>query len=114
MPRVMANIRSGCWSVHFIGPDGLTRVGPWLLFQSHEEIKTKVLSWGGITPEDLVEHESSISRWGSSSIFLELTPAKFRKLIERGIGWPWNGYELEQMRKAGKYPPKRLTSQTKR
>jgi hypothetical protein len=25
--------------------------------------------------------------------------------IERGRGWPWNGYELRLMKDAGKYPP---------
>jgi hypothetical protein len=42
------------WSVHFIGPDGKTRVGPWLLLDSHEEERA-ILCWGNITDEGLAE-----------------------------------------------------------
>jgi len=38
-----------------------------------------------------------------------LSDRKLAELIKRGEGWPWNGYELRQMKEAGKYPPKRLT-----
>ena len=30
---VERTVRSSEWSDHFIGPDGQTRIGPWLLFQ---------------------------------------------------------------------------------
>jgi hypothetical protein len=38
-----------------------------------------------------------------------LTDAKLAALIKRAEGWSWNGYELRQMKEAGKYPPERLT-----
>jgi hypothetical protein len=31
MNRVLVNVLPGDWSVHFIGPDGQTRIWPWLL-----------------------------------------------------------------------------------
>lgn len=46
----------GDWSVHFIGSDGKTRIGPWLLLDSHEEVRA-ILRWGNITEEELAEHE---------------------------------------------------------
>jgi hypothetical protein len=45
MNRVMVNVGSDDWSVHFIAPDGKTRIGPWLLLDSHDEFR-KLLSWG--------------------------------------------------------------------
>ena len=92
----------------FIGPDGRTRIGPWLLFDSHEEV-LEILRWGDISADELEEHESSLRRWNFSSAVLHLTEPKYRVLIERGRGWPWNGYELRLMKEAGKYPPTRLT-----
>jgi hypothetical protein len=109
MARVLCNVMTSDWSVHFIAPDGKTRVGPWLLFESHEEVRS-ILRWGNITDADLEEHESSIRRWGVSSAVLNLTDRQLAALIERGRGWPWNGYELRLMKEAGKYPPKRLVA----
>jgi len=105
MPRVLCNMQRNGWTVHFIGPDNQTRVGPWLLFESDEEEQEKVLQWAEVSAEELAEHDRNINRWGCSTVALDFTQEKFRQLIERGVGWPWNGYELEQMRKAGKYPP---------
>ncbi|MDW5266928.1 MULTISPECIES: hypothetical protein [Acidobacteriaceae] len=34
---------------------------------------------------------------------------RLHALLKRGVGWPWNGYELIQMKRAGCYPPTRLT-----
>jgi hypothetical protein len=39
MPRVLVNVMSSEWSDHFIGPDGQTRIGLWLLFDSHDEVR---------------------------------------------------------------------------
>lgn len=61
MHRVLVNIASGDWSVHFIGPDGQTRIGPWLLFDTHDEVR-KILRWGNITPEELAEHAKKLAR----------------------------------------------------
>jgi hypothetical protein len=107
MHRVLVNVMRSEWSVHFIAPDGKTRIGPWLLHDTHDEV-LKVLEWCDITPEELEDHHSAIRRWGSNSAVVWLTDAKLTALIKRGEGWPWNGYELRQMKEAGKYPPERL------
>lgn len=66
MPRVLCNVMTDDWSVNFIGPDGKTGIGPWLLLNSHDEVRA-ILRWGNITDEELAEHDSSIRRWGVSS-----------------------------------------------
>jgi hypothetical protein len=99
------NVSQAGWAVHFIAPDGRTRIGPWLLLQNDDEV-VKILRWGAVSDEDLKEYHYNIKRWGCSSVHLVLTDSKLAALIERGRGWPWNGYELLQMKKAGKYPPK--------
>ena len=104
MHRVLVNVMSSEWSVHFIAPDGTTRIGPWLLHDSHEEV-LKILRWCEITDEELAEHHSSIRGWGCSSAVVMLTDAKLAALIERGRGWPWNGYELRLMKEAGSILP---------
>jgi hypothetical protein len=108
MARVLCNVMESDWSVNFIGPDGKTRVGPWLLLDGPEEVRA-ILRWGNITDEELAEHEINIRRWGVSSAVLNLTDRQLAALIERGRGWPWNGYELRLMKEAGKYPPTRYT-----
>ena len=98
---------TGWQDASLIGPDGKTRVGPWLLLNSHDEVRA-ILRWGNVSDEELAERESSIRRWGVSSAVLNLTERQLAELIERGRGWPWNGYELRLMKDAGKYPPQRL------
>jgi len=56
MNRVMVSVGSDDWSVHFIAPDGKTRIGPWLLLDSHDEFR-KLLSWGTVSAEELKEHD---------------------------------------------------------
>jgi hypothetical protein len=107
MNRVLVNVANGDWAVHFIGPDGSTRIGPWLLHDSHEEV-LKLLEWGGVSAEEMEQHKTDIRRWGFSSVVWQLTDRQLAQLIERGAGWPWNGYELRTMKEAGLYPPKRL------
>jgi hypothetical protein len=67
-----------------------------------------ILRWGNISDGELADHENNIRRWGVSSVGLNLTERQLAALIERGRGWPWNGYELRLMKEAGKYPPTRL------
>jgi hypothetical protein len=75
MHRVLVNVASSDWAVHFIGPDGKTRIGPWLLHDSHEDV-LKIFEWCGITEEVLAEHHSAIRRWGCSSSVVWLSDAK--------------------------------------
>jgi hypothetical protein len=107
MARVLCNVMIRDWSVNFIGPDGKTGIGPWLLLDSHDEVRA-ILSWGNITADEMAGHENNIRRWGVSSAVLNLTDRQLAALIERGRGWPWNGYELRLMKEAGRYPPRRL------
>jgi hypothetical protein len=97
------------WSVNFIGPDGKTRNGPWLLLDSHDEVRA-ILRWGDITAEELTSHENSIRCWGVSSAVLNLTDKQLVAFIERDCGWPWSGHELRLMKEAGRYPPERIIS----
>ena len=108
MARVLVNVMESDWSVHFIGPDGRTRIGPWLLLDSHDEVLA-ILRRGNVSAEQLAEHESCMRRWGVSSVALDLSEGQLAALIKRGQGWPWNGFELRQMKEASKYPPERLT-----
>ena len=49
MHRVLVNVMASDWAVHFIAPDGHTRIGPWLLHDSHDEPRrwscSPMLSW---------------------------------------------------------------------
>jgi hypothetical protein len=112
MARVLCNVMTSNWSVNFIAPDGRTRIGPWLLMDSHDEVRA-VLRWGKISAEELAEHEKSIRRWGVSSAVLDLSERQLAALIKRGRGWPWNGYELRLMKEAGRYPPVRLSRRSR-
>jgi hypothetical protein len=87
MARVLCNVMTNDWSVHFIRPDGKTRIGPWLLLESHDQVSA-ILRWGNINDEELSEHENSIRRWGVSSAILNLTDRQFAALIQRGRGRP--------------------------
>ena len=96
------------WAVHFIDSDYRTRIGPWLLCDSHEDV-LKILHWGHIAPEDLAEHYRNIARWGVGGGWLHLSSRERHQLIARGHGWPWTGYELLKMKERGCCPPQRLT-----
>ena len=105
---VLCNVFSNEWAVHFLDADYKTRIGPWLLFDSREDFETKVLNWGHVTERDLEEYRHDLERTGFSTVRLHLTEGERAGLIERGRGWPWDGYQLLQMRAARKYPPERL------
>jgi len=68
----MANIASADWAFHFIAPDGKTRVGPWLLMDSHASV-LNTLRWGKLSEEELEQHVFAVTFWGCSSVHLELT-----------------------------------------
>jgi hypothetical protein len=96
------------WSVTFIDVDYKTRIGPWLLCDTHEEV-LKILAWGHVTAEDLAKHHCNIARWGVGGGNLHLSGRERHQLIARGHGCPWTGYDLRKMKEAGRYPPQRLT-----
>jgi hypothetical protein len=53
---------------------------------------------------DLSTHHNACQGEG-----FKLTTKQRHQLRARGIGWPWNGYELRKMKEAGTYPPRPLT-----
>jgi hypothetical protein len=108
MTDVTVHIASKDWCVHFLVTTTQTPVGPWLLFESNDEIKAKVFTWGHVAEEELAQYEIDLRRWGIGSVHMELTDNQLYALAERKRGWLWNGYELRLMKEAGKYPPKRL------
>jgi hypothetical protein len=105
MARVLCNVMESDWAVHFIAPNGKTRIGPWLLLDSHNEVRA-ILRWGTSRPKRW-SNTRRIFAVGAPAV-LELSDAQLAGLIERGRGWPWNGYELRLMKQAGRYPPKPL------
>jgi hypothetical protein len=108
MTDVTAHIASSGWCVHFVITATQNPIGPWLLFDSSDEIREKVFVWGNVSAAELQQYEIDLRRWGMGTVHMELTDSQLAALAERERGWPWNGYELIQMRNAGKYPPKRL------
>lgn len=110
---ILCNVAGRTWSVHFIDADGKTRIGPWLLLSSAAGVD-RILRWGHATGPEIDEHNASLRAWGCSSVTLNLTRMQRASLIARGRGWPWNGYELLQMKAAGRYPPERLTAEQER
>jgi hypothetical protein len=56
LPRYAAR-----WAVHFIDSDYRTRIGSWLLCDSHDDV-LKIFHWGHIAAEDLAEHHRNILR----------------------------------------------------
>jgi hypothetical protein len=107
MHRVLMNVMESDWSVHFIAPDGRTRIGPWLLLDDKAELDA-IFRWSEVSSEDLASHEQSLRSWHVSSVPLFLSDKQLGDLIDRGKRWPWTGYELKQMKDAGRYPPQRL------
>ena len=63
----------------------------------HEDIRT-TLGYGGKSKAETVRGANArvveMLRRGVSSAVLNLTDRQLAALIERGRGWPWNGYEL--------------------
>lgn len=108
MTDVTVHVASSEWCVHFIITATQIPIGPWLLFDSSDEIREKVFVWGNVSAAELQQYEMDLRRWGMGTVHMELTDSQLVALAERERGWPWNGYELIQMRNAGKYPPKRL------
>jgi hypothetical protein len=91
------------WYVNFSDVDYRTRIGPWLLLRTETELR-RIERW---------EHTEGRSPgsvpYGDVGTYLQLSARQRLQLIARGIGWPWNGYELMQMYQRGEYPPQRLT-----
>jgi hypothetical protein len=81
--RISCHVMSSDWAVHFIDTDYRTRIGPWLLCDSAEDVE-KSLVWGHATLDDLEEHRLNIHRWGVGGAPLHLTSRERHQLIVRG------------------------------
>lgn len=75
------------WSLTFTDTDGKTRIGPWLLCDSHAEV-VKILRWGNITDDDLDKHHYDLRRWGIAGGKLHLSSRQRQLLIVRGQDGP--------------------------
>jgi hypothetical protein len=113
MTDVTVHVASSSWCVHFVITTTQTPIGPWLLFDSSDEIRAKVFAWGNVTTGQLAQYEIDLRRWGIGNVHMNLTDQQLHTLVERKRGWPWNGYELIKMKDAGKYPPARFTTQNR-
>jgi hypothetical protein len=105
---IYCHVAESDWAVHFMDTDEKTRIGPWLLCENHAEV-VKILRWGHMTDDELDQHHINMRRWGVGGGKLHLSSRERHQLIDRGRGWTWTGYELLKMKKAGTYPPQRLT-----
>lgn len=75
-------IQSG-WSVTFTETDGQTRIGPWLLCNSHEDV-LQILTWGHIEKDSLAMHHRNLARWSVGSGTLYLSTKERYQLVARG------------------------------
>jgi hypothetical protein len=108
---VRCHILTGVYvSVTFLEMDLRTPVGPWLLFDTVDELRAKLFARGKVTEADARATDKDTHRWGVSTVTLHLTTGQYLTLKQRRTGWPWNGYELAQMKRSGTYPPRRLTA----
>ncbi len=106
--EIQCHVMSKDWCVSFHEFANPKAAFPWLLCATHDEV-LRILEWGHISGQHLDEHHRNIARWGVGGGTLRLTERQYRQLIARRQGWPWNGYELQQMKDNGTYPPNRLT-----
>jgi len=64
MTDVTVNAASSEWCIHFVVTSTQIPIGPGLLFETSEEIKTKVFRWGSVTVEEMKQYEIDLRRWG--------------------------------------------------
>jgi hypothetical protein len=93
-PRDLCNVRQGRedWSIHFIAPDGQTRIGPWLLPDTNDEVLA-ILRWGNPSDEEMAQHERGMRQWSVSSVALDLTARQLdasSNAVEIGHGTDMN------------------------
>lgn len=65
MTNVTAHVAGSAWCVHFVITATQIPVGPWLLFDSSDEIRAKVFKWGNVTTEQLAQYEIDHSEPGN-------------------------------------------------
>jgi hypothetical protein len=102
-------MRAKSWSVTFADRlDQPAETYPWLLFDTADEV-LNLLKWGHISETELEGHNRDIKRWRVGGGVLHLTTKQWHQLKTRRVGWPWNGYELQQLKEAENYPPRPLS-----
>jgi hypothetical protein len=57
MTDITVHIASNDWCVHFVVTATQIPIGPWLLFDSNDEIKAKVFTWGNVAEEVMTKGE---------------------------------------------------------
>ncbi len=100
--RILTNVVGVTDSaVHFMDEDGCTRIGPWLILDTLQDVET-LLRKGNITDDDLAEFQRDMRAWGQTSTHIHLDADAYAKLVAEGIKRPWNGYE-ERKRRAQRH-----------
>ena len=85
----LVNVASSDWAVHFIAPDGKTRIGPWLLHESHDQV-LMILEWCGSFVDTAISTEPLDRRVGLA--MLEFTqPMDYKRFT---VGF--HGLELRR------------------
>ncbi len=85
MTDITVHIASNDWCVHFVVTATQIPVGPWLLFDSNDEIKAKVFTWGHVTEEDMTQYEIDLRRWGTDSVPMQLTDSQLSVHFKNSI-----------------------------
>ena len=83
MTDITVHIASNDWCLHFVVTATQIPVGPWLLFDSNDEIKAKVFTWGHVSEEDLAPYEINLRRWGIGSVHMQLANSQLSALAEQ-------------------------------
>ena len=84
MHELIANIQGNGWAVHFLETDCRTRVGPWLLLDTHERV-LMMLSRVHVRPENMVAHHEHIRAWGVDSLHFHMTDQQYADLVAAGM-----------------------------
>jgi hypothetical protein len=73
MTDITVHLASNDWCVHFVVTATQIPVGPWLLFDSNDEIKAKLFTWGHVAEEDLTQNlelqTEALTKVGCKKIF---------------------------------------------
>ena len=99
MTDVTVHVASSAWCVHFVITITQIPIGPWLLFDSNDEIKAKVFTWGDVTADQLQQYDTDLRRWGVGNVHMLLTDQQLHSLAERKRGWRERTPTLQHARK---------------
>jgi hypothetical protein len=97
---VIIHITGSGWCVHFVVTATQIPIGPWLLFDSSEEIVAKVFAWGHVSAGERARYENDLRRWGLGAVHMELTDNQLRTPRR-----PQAGLAMERLRPGNRLQP---------